>query len=840
MGARDSVTGPSSNNRDVRERALGAGHGIIDESFFTTADVDDGGPGSADADLHSEEPAMPGAYPLAAAHRSSGQGSGDRDSSALASVGDVEAQEPTSIARFPGTLAGMAEVAKASRERHIDLNAIAALINKRPFGPRALHAGEQVSSHDEVAKVFDGDDVTTFMRAAGLSDHDIDEVKSTSYKSGVVYPSATLLGTVLQYVVVPVIGLTHGSTASFGASAGFVVVQIGSAAAAQPAVITLSEHLAKGNGPFIEVDKDTINYKVRLTQAAREAQEASETYTLRVAEFQQLTDGLAAMSPTQLADYLASVSAQKREELRQASTAVTTGRSTVHAKQQQLFTVQGGLQRQQEGAFWQMPVRVFRAPISTLLGLFSGVSSQSAADTGLRAQTLSPLNLFGLQAGVNMLLQGLGHGGASWDEYNKVRFKTQLNVMYADLFNDIGRDQWGRGEPVTAAGIDAGKVRGLFSSPPEAIGKVVRNLYKTDVKTLPAEQGEVLQRELDLLQTGQFDQLDPRGAVARTMIAASGRWGWLHVVAREALSKYTWPELKAQLVQRFNQTFHGGVFGSGVATLLPRGVAAHFGGSSHLTTPAISGLAVASTALAAVGAISQSKSTVQKNNNKEGEPAYSLSRQIGEGMSAGYLMVAENRQATSAGQLAAAALIEHRTTAQYAQDLVDHLDNLEQTIRHFQELPYAIEDLRAAGFHGGQASRDEAASHVAGQARQRVSSTRHDVAGQRPPSASEPPPSRDAAKTTGESDGRSSGAKQPDHGGSRESTSDSNLIGGPGQPDGAGLEASFGPRAWISELAGGVPQRIALPVARSVEALRDAQDAQLRDEFSPRGRRWSR
>src|SRR6185295_8680930 len=395
------------------------------------------------------------------------------------------------------------------------------------------------------------------------------QVELTSYKSGVWYPGATLLGTVLQYIVVPLIGLTHGSLASFGASAGFVVGQIVSAAGAQPAVITLSEHLAKGSGPFIEVDKDTINYQVRLTQAARQAQEASAGYTVSVADFNQRTDGLAKMSPDRLKDYVAAMSAQDREELRRVSTAVTEGSSTVHAKLQQLFTVQGGLQRQQEGAFWQMPVRILRAPISTLLGLFSGVSPQLAAAGGLRAQTLSPLNLFGLQAGVNMGLQSLGHLGAARDEYNKVKFKSQLNIMYADLLNDTGRDQWARGEPITAAGDDAAKVRGLFSSPPEAIGKVVHKLYKPDVETLPAAQAAVLQRDLDLLKAGQFDRLDPRGAVAQTMIAASGRWGWWNLVAREAIGKYTWDEVKAQLVQRFNQTFHGAIFGSGVATLRP-------------------------------------------------------------------------------------------------------------------------------------------------------------------------------------------------------------------------------------------------------------------------------
>ena len=135
--------------------------------------------------------------------------------------------------------------------RRVDTQSIAELVNRRLFGPSALVSGGLVDSHAGVGSEYSEQDVKDFMRAAGLSEQDIDKLRWTSYKSGSVYPAASLLGNLLQYLVVPGIGVAFGSKAAVGASSVFVVAQILSAAVLQPAVITWSERIAKQRGPYV-------------------------------------------------------------------------------------------------------------------------------------------------------------------------------------------------------------------------------------------------------------------------------------------------------------------------------------------------------------------------------------------------------------------------------------------------------------------------------------------------------------------------------------------------------------------------------------------------------------
>ncbi|WP_264077207.1 hypothetical protein, partial [Mycolicibacterium arabiense] len=589
---------------------------------------------------------------------------------------DVEAraQEPVSIARFPSDLAGMAKVAEESRERRIDRATVASLINKRRYGPRAELSGRVASSHAEVAEAFTDADVDLFMHAAGLSQPDIDKIKATTYKSGLVYPGATLPGTLLQYVVAPYVSSAYGSFAGLGASAAAVLFSIPTAAMAQTSVITLSEHLAKGNGPFIEVDKSKIHYETRLSQASAEANAASQHYAATAAEFNKHTGHLAAMSEAQRTEYLSALPIEERELLRQLSTAVIDARADLHTKQEQLLTTQGGLQRQKEGTSNQLPVRVLRSPLSTLWGLLSGVSPQVAATTGLRTQILTSTQLYGSAVALNLILQGVGHYSAARDEYSKVKFKVRLNIMYADLFNDEGREHWEQGKEITEDDIDPKQVRKLFSSPPEAIGKVVHKLFTSQLASVADAQKDALQAQLDLLKAHRFDQLDPDHPIAEAMLAASSPQRWLNLVGRESWSKYTASEIQAQHVQRTSQTFHGAMFGGAGSVLLPRGITAHFGGSSHTPRPVTGALAVVSGLFAYIGAATQYKSAVQKNNNKEVKPPYSVPRQLSEGMRAGYLLIKEDNEAERAGQRGSQTLAEHQRTAGHARTLRATLD----------------------------------------------------------------------------------------------------------------------------------------------------------------------
>src|SRR5690606_29980768 len=99
---------------------------------------------------------------------------------------------------------------------------------------------------------------------------------------------------------------------------------------------------------------------------------------------------------------------------------------------------------------------------------------------------------------------------------------------------------------------------------------------------------------------------------------------------------YSRNEIQAQLVQRFNQAFHFGAVGSAAATVLPRWVAAGFGGTSKLSWQLILGMAGVSLALGFIGAITQYKSQTQKNYNKEMPVSDSIGTQLQKGVLAAH------------------------------------------------------------------------------------------------------------------------------------------------------------------------------------------------------------
>jgi hypothetical protein len=232
---------------------------------------------------------------------------------------------------------------------------------------------------------------------------------------------------------------------------------------------------------------------------------------------------------------------------------------------------------------------------------------------------------------------------------------------------------------VSSDGIDPHKVRKLFSSPPQAIGKVVAKLEKANLAALRATPGHdvdkatALQRQVDLLEAGHFGQLDPQGPVGAALLGAANGWtSGLGLVAREAWSKYSIEELTAQVVQRVSQAAHGLVLGSAAATVLPRAVAAVYGGTSHLPNGVIGGLTASSFAMGFIGAITQFKSQTQKNYNKERskdlEPEGPLT-QIGKGIAAGVLLATENRQSNTAANRATELLRRSREDLEWIRAL---------------------------------------------------------------------------------------------------------------------------------------------------------------------------
>ena len=228
------------------------------------------------------------------------------------------------------------------------------------------------------------------------------------------------------------------------------------------------------------MDKSKINYKVTLQQATREADEASRRYAEEVQRLQGVTAGaglgvesMAVMSWTELKDHLFGMGVEQRARVAQASADVVE--HELHEKLEQLFAAEGGQQRQQIGGSWQVPVRSARAPLSTALGFLTGAEPGDGGvlGAGIRVRRVSPQAQVGLQGLANLTVQGVGHLMAGLDEYNKVWFKSSLNVMYADLLSSAGREHWARGKLLSGNDIDAQRVGKLFSSPPQAIGAVV-------------------------------------------------------------------------------------------------------------------------------------------------------------------------------------------------------------------------------------------------------------------------------------------------------------------------------------------------------------------------------
>ena len=610
---------------------------------------------------------------------------------------DLERQDLPSASEFPTTLPEMTEMAHA-RGTNIDTGAIAAFYNRRPYGKNALTGGRVADSHAAVRGEFSDEDAKAFMRAAGLSDQDIDKLRWTSYKSGSVYPGASLVGNLLQYLLVPGIGVAFGSTAAVGASSVFVMASMLLSAGLQPLVITLSEQIAKYHGPYVEVDKSKINYQVPLSEATRQVDQASQQYPEAVQRLRTVSTAagldvasMAKMSWTDFKKRLFDLDPAVRVRLGQAAEEVAN--HELHEKLEQLFAAQGGLQRQQIGNAWQVPGRSARAPLSTALGFLTGARPGDGGGVaeGMRVQRVSPNTQVGLQGLVNLTLQGIGHLVAGIDEYNKVWFKSSLNLMYADLLTSAGHQRWARGEPVSGSDIDAQRVAKLFSSPPQAIGAVVSKKFQAEVNALrqvPGSEAVVatLERELELVAQGNFDQLDRTGRIAQAMTNAASGLTW-NMIRDEAWSKYTWNEMTAQLVQRFTQAWHMLMLGSGPATVLPRAVAAAYGGTAHLSSAALGILMATSGFMGFAAATTQHKSATDKNNHKEMAQPESLGTQIGKGVGALYYLWTENMASASVGERAAEVLRRSRSDFNHAVALLDGLEEVAEPARLFQELP---------------------------------------------------------------------------------------------------------------------------------------------------------
>ena len=146
---------------------------------------------------------------------------------------------------------------------------------------------------------------------------------------------------------------------------------------------------------------------------------------------------------------------------------------------------------------------------------------------------------------------------------------------------------------------------------------------------------DLLKEDVAMLRAGHLSSLNPDG-LARSLILSAEKsmlsphlWG-------DIVAKYTWREFSAQTAQRLGQSFHLGVFGSAVPSVIGKVLTAATGGARQASTLQTASISVVSGFLAAIGAMHQHLAISIKNNRREGEHDIGFKKQVLRGVMAAW------------------------------------------------------------------------------------------------------------------------------------------------------------------------------------------------------------
>ncbi|MCC8617743.1 type III secretion system effector protein [Xanthomonas vesicatoria] len=554
----------------------------------------------------------------------------------------------------PGTasLVRLKETLAADNLRPVEAELAAELINKiRPMkSPVTTGTHGRAATHADLLSRIHEADAMAWYKAQGLSESDVSQMRRTALLSGMPNPTGSFLNNAMQYIVSPWINYATRQPWA-GAGFAFATAAIGAPmnAAQQSAVVSLCESIREHGGHVIVPDKKEINDKHWLPDLAK----ALESH---LKEFSRCCDTFHALknAENQTPTYELTAAA---EQLLQAET-------RLHQAQHDFVMTQGAHERQWMGNRWQAVPRILRSPLASTLGLLSKTGAMRALSP--TAQTVGAL-----------LMTAAQHVAAGFDEQAKQDYNNKLNLLYADVLTDTGKSKLASGEPVAAQEIDQNKLRKLIQSPTQALVKRVINglvsmekALKAETAASPSPQGSASADELDLeaghgsglskklnllsqdlqaMREGRLDELDPDGVAAKLLLGAEKSVISLQLIS-DILKKYTSREFSAQTAQRLGQMFHLGVLGSAASSVIGKLTSAVQGGTRKVPTAQTLGIAAASGAMAAVGALNQHTAITVKNNRREGDTDIGLKQQVLRGVMGGANEALSQRRAAKASQ----------------------------------------------------------------------------------------------------------------------------------------------------------------------------------------------
>ncbi|QDI05352.1 type III secretion system effector protein [Xanthomonas cerealis pv. cerealis] len=553
----------------------------------------------------------------------------------------AEATAAPAHASVSATLQGLHTQLQQDKQRPVDKDLAAQLISAlRPLrSSEATGAPRNLATSAELVGQVSEQDVMRWYQAQGLQESDVHTLRRTALLSGMPNPSGSFLNNAMQYIASPWINYATGNPWA-GASFGFATAAIAAPmnAAQQSAVVSLCESIREHGGHVIVPDKSQINDKQWLPDLAIKLSE-------KLADFSKCYDDFSAAVGKHSANDAGALASDA--EVVQAAQALMRAESALQKTQGDFVMTQGAHDRQWKGNRWQSIPRTLRSPLSSSLGLISKTPA-------IRA--LSP----SAQAVASLVVTGMQHVAAGFDERAKQEANNTLNLLHADVFTPEGAQKLARGEPLGGQDIDEGKLRKLIQSPTQALVKrvtsgltaVQKELSKKLENAGPAstEAGhEVdlelghgnkpaalveLEKDLDCLREGRLTDLAHDGAAAR-LLAGSATSVISEQLVRDIGAKYTMREFSAQTAQRLGQAFHLGVFGSAASSVIGKLTSAAQGGTRNVPIPQVAGVAALSGAMAAVGALNQHVAISVKNNRREASPDIGLGKQITRGIMGG-------------------------------------------------------------------------------------------------------------------------------------------------------------------------------------------------------------
>lgn len=592
---------------------------------------------------------------------------------------------------------------EAAQNRPVDAEAAAGLVNTlRRMGPGA--GADRAATNADLMKGVTDEKVKAWYAAQGLTDANVEALRSAAFRSGMPNPTGSFLNNAIQYIASPFVGAHNGPWA--GAGVGFAAAAVGAPMNAfqQSAVVTLCESIREHGGPVIVPDKKKINDKHYLP-------ELSETLKTAVNEFSGAHDALqntmrelGFAADTHLPSKLKSLEPAQLQTLHEQVEHLVQKETKLYDTQRDFMMTQGAHERQWKGNTYQAVPRTLRAPVAGYVGL------KSKLDLG---KSVSPTG----QTAISLVLTAAQHVAAGFDERNKQEYNNKLNLMYGDFFTAQGNEKLKSGVPLEASDIDVKKVRNFVNFPEQSLVKHVSAETKRQVDglekvlndtTAPARPAADVDKDRSALQalkddaaklkSGKLTELTP-GGLAESLLVASDKSVLSPQLWADVKAKYTMREFSAQTAQRLGQMFHLGVAGSAASSVIGKLSSAIVGGTKEaplhqaLTVPIASGI------MSGFGASFQHTAISVKNNRREAETDPGLLSQVGRGMWGAAGEITSNRKGTQASREANDLLAQEAIgqTLKFAKDVRAELGPLQTQAQVPLSAPPRPGDTSASG-----------------------------------------------------------------------------------------------------------------------------------------------